>query len=153
MMHGQNHIRFLVKYVVRSNIFRTDREVTLTLRAQNSVGRCRRWEFSRNEFAARVTIEWCLGKYKSVVFHLWYSLILNMADLKEILCCMFCFKVGKYVTEFFEMLKIVFGKQATKRTQVIYRVKGRACTHTHKHAHKHTHIQGIMYEYFPLLEY
>jgi len=34
----------------RSNIFRTDREVTLPLLAQNSVGRCR-W--------SRVFMQWC----------------------------------------------------------------------------------------------
>jgi hypothetical protein len=54
---------------------------------------------------------------------------INMADLKEIPRCVFCFKMEKYFAEFFEMLKIIFGKQTSERTQVIYRVKGRAGTH------------------------
>jgi len=43
--------------------------------------------------------------------------------------------MGKYITEFFEMLKIIFGKQTSEKTQVIYQVKGRARTHAHTHTH------------------
>jgi hypothetical protein len=70
-----------------------------------------------------------------------------MADLKEIPCFMFRFKMGKYVTEFFEMLKIVFGKETSARTQVIYRVKGRARTRlrAHIHTHIHTHAHSTHY--------
>jgi hypothetical protein len=63
---------------------------------------------------------------------------IDMADLKEIPCCIFCFKMGNYITEFFQMLKIGFGKQTLGRTQVIYRVKGRSRSRVRAHTHTHT---------------
>jgi len=41
-----------------------------------------------------------------------------MADFREQRACIkFCFKLGKTVTEFYEMLKTAFGKQAMGRSQ------------------------------------
>ena len=48
------------------------------------------------------------------------SAIIEMADLREQRACIkFCFKLGKTVTECYEMLKTAFGEQAMGRSQIL----------------------------------
>jgi hypothetical protein len=46
-----------------------------------------------------------------------FSVISEMADLKQRICLKFCFKLGKNTSETYEMLKIAFGDNAMGRTQ------------------------------------
>ena len=53
------------------------------------------------------------------VVHSQFLCTQNLADLKEQhICIEFCFQLGKYATETFEVWKVAFGEQTVGRPQI-----------------------------------